>query len=336
VKPKQLIGLADDTTLLDLTLKRLVPILTGDRIIVVTQASQAEATRRVAAAFDGVRVLSEPVGKNTAACVAYAASFVKATVGEAVLTFLPADHFIEDSEAFRKVLKAGWSFVAEAGGILTIGIRPDRPATGFGYIRLGEQVRVIDDFKFFKVSRFTEKPALEVAKAYLDGGDHLWNAGIFIFQASTILDEISRCLPQMGEEFRKCMPAYGTPREAERLAECYANVEEISIDFGIIEKTDGAYVVPADMGWDDVGNWESFSKYMSADASGNRAHGKHIGIDSEHCIIYADRHVIATLGVHGLTVVATDDAILIAQRERGEEVKRLVDLIEQEGLNDLL
>jgi mannose-1-phosphate guanylyltransferase len=304
--------------------------------MIVTQALQAGETRRVADGFPGVRVLSEPVGKNTAACVAYAASFVKATMGDAVLTLLPADHFIRDAEGFRLLLGAGARFCADEGGILTIGIKPDRPATGFGYIKRGQEVKTADGHRFFKVSQFIEKPAADVAASYVEQGGYLWNAGIFMFKASTMLDEITRHLPEMAGEFEKCMSAYGTPGEADCLARCYSSVEEISIDFGVIEKTGSAYVVPADIGWDDVGNWESFSKYMPVDEAGNRVHGKHVGIDSENCIIYSDKHLVATLGLSGFTVVTTKDAILIARGDRGEDVKRLVDLIEGEGLTDLL
>jgi mannose-1-phosphate guanylyltransferase len=335
-RAKQLIGLLDGKTLLELTLERLTPIFDNDRIIVVTQARQADETRRVTDSFKGVRVLTEPVGKNTAACIAYAASFAKATMGDAVLTLLPADHFIRDTQGFRLVLQAGARFVAGVGGILTIGIKPGRPATGFGYIRLGEEIKTAEGHTFFKVRQFTEKPAPDAARAYLDAGDYLWNAGIFLFKASTMLDEIARCLPEMGREFEKCMSAFGTSREADCLAQCYSTIEDISIDYGVIEKTGAAYVVPADIGWDDVGNWESFSKYMPEDKAGNRVHGRHVGIDSENCIIYSDKHLVATLGLSGFTVVATEDAILIARGDRGEEVKRLVDLIEEKGLTDLL
>jgi mannose-1-phosphate guanylyltransferase len=335
-RAKQLIKLIDNKTLLELTLERLTPVFDNDRIMIVTQAIQAEQTHQVADDYKGIRVLSEPIGKNTAACVAYAASFVKATMGDAILTLLPADHFIRDAKGFRRLLKAGAKFVGDAGGILTLGIEPERPATGFGYIRVGKEVKTADGYTFFKVSQFTEKPGLDDARAYLDAGDYLWNAGIFLFRASTILDEIGEHLPEMSREFEKWVSAYGTPREADCLAQCYSNIEEISIDFGIIEKTESAYVVPADIGWDDVGNWESFSKYMPADEAGNRVHGKHVGIDSENCIIYSDEHLVATLGLKGFTVVATGDAILIAMGDRGEEVKRLVDLVEGKGLTDLL
>jgi mannose-1-phosphate guanylyltransferase len=165
---------------------------------------------------------------------------------------------------------------------------------------------------------------------------HLWNAGIFMFKASVMLEEMARHLPVLAAEFDKCRPALGGPDEADCMAGCYSRIEEVSIDFGVMEKTRIAHVVPADIGWDDVGSWESFSKHMEKDERSNSVRGKHVGIETSNCIIYADKQVVATLGIENVTIVATDDAILVAGRDRGEEVKDLVDLIEQEGLQGLL
>jgi mannose-1-phosphate guanylyltransferase len=280
--------------------------------------------------------LTEPVGKNTAACIAYAATYVRATIGDAVLAVLPADHFVRDEDMFRKILLAGMDFVAESGVLLTIGITPDRPATGFGYIKQGPLEKTVQGFDFYRVGTFTEKPSVELANAYLSSGDYLWNAGIFVFKASSILREIESYLADMAALFRKCAPCFGTPDEEECVADCYSRVEEISIDFGVMEKTRAACVVPAEIGWDDVGSWDSFASYMEKDTQGNFVRGQHVSIGSRDCIVYSDQVTIATLGLSDITVVASQDAVLVMKREKGEEVKDLVDLIEKEGLTDLL
>lgn len=335
-KAKHLIRIVDGRTLIELTLERLAPLFEPDETLIVTQALQVEETRRAVGVFNGVRLLAEPVGRNTAACIAYASLYLKATLGDAVIAFLPADHLIRDVKTFQSVLSAGMEFVEKTGALLTIGIKPERPATGFGYIRRGAAVDSLGGFAFFEVAEFTEKPSTDVAERYFDSGDYLWNAGIFVFRASVILGEIDKYLPEMGREFKKCEGTFGTSREAACLDECYANIEDISVDFGIMEKTDIACVVPADIGWDDVGSWDSFARYMAKDETGNSVKGTHVGIGSHGCIIYSDRQVVATAGLNDITIVATDDAILVARRGRGEAIKDLTNRIEAEGLGDLL
>jgi mannose-1-phosphate guanylyltransferase len=335
-KAKQLIRLAGGKTLLELTLERIAPLFEADRVLVVTQQCQVNETEEVVKKFEGVTILSEPTGKNTAPCVALATTFIEATMGDACVAVLPADHFIQDAESFGRVLTKGLGFVAYHRAILTVGIKPERPATGFGYIRIGDLVEKRGGLEFFKVDRFAEKPALEAAQRYLAGGGYLWNAGIFMFKTSVMQDEIRRYLPGMAAEFEGCRSAIGGPEEAECLAQCYSSIEELSIDFGVIEKTQIAHVVPGDIGWDDVGSWDSFSRYMAKDEQSNSVQGPHVGIDTSNCIIYSDCRMIATLGIENITIVATDDAILVTRRERGEEVKDLVDLMEREGLQDLL
>jgi mannose-1-phosphate guanylyltransferase len=307
-----------------------------DHILIVTQELQAKATSRVIEDFKGVRVLTEPVGRNTAACVAFASNYVREQMGDAVLAFLPADHIIKDVGAFRDVLSAGMDFVERTGSLLTMGIKPGRPATGFGYIRLGEPVENPGRAEFFRVGAFVEKPSLEKAEEYLRAGDYMWNAGMFVFKASAILGEIGKFLPGMQSEFEKCQGAFAASDLPARLAECYSNIENISIDYGVMEKTKIACVVPADFGWDDVGSWDSFAKYMKQDKAGNSVHGEHVAIDTGNCIIYSDKRLVATVGLDDVTIVETDDAILVMKRGSGEVVKTLTDLIEEKGFTDLL
>jgi mannose-1-phosphate guanylyltransferase len=335
-RAKHLIPLVEGKTLLELTVERLTPIFACENIIVVTQKQQHQETVRVLERFGRIRVLCEPVGKNTAPCIALAACYIQSIAGDAVVAFLPADHFIRSEGHFRAILSAGMDFVGDSGRHLTLGVTPDRPATGFGYIRKGPRIAARDGLDFFRVVRFTEKPSLETARAYLGTGEYLWNSGIFVFRVSGIREELRKHLPELAGHFESCEDSIGTPQENERLADCYSAISGVSIDYGVMEKTENACVVPAEIGWDDLGNWDSFAKYLTKDGLGNAVIGKHVGVDSSDCLIYGGKQVIATLGIHGLVVIATDDAVLVMSRERAEEVKRLVERIEEEGLSDLL
>lgn len=334
-KPKQLVPLIDGRSLLELTVERIRPVFDADAIWVVTQQAQLEETQ-AAVGPDRVKALCEPVGKNTAPCIAYVACRARAEFGDATLAVFPADHLIEDVEGFRRTVTEGLDFVERTGSILTIGVKPDRPATGFGYIKRGEVVETAAGLDFCKVSGFTEKPGLETARAYIEDGSYLWNAGIFLFRASDMLAEMEKYLPGIASSFCEYESAVGTPSEDRKKSDAYSSAREISIDFGVMEKTDRACVVPADIGWDDLGNWDSFSRYLPADADGNAVKGDLVTLDAANCIVYSDRQVVAALGVEDLIVIATDDAILITKRERGEEVKKLVDLLAARGLQNLL
>lgn len=334
-RPKQLLPLVDGRSLLELTIERIQPLFEPDAVWVVTQQSQLEETQ-AAAGLDRIKALCEPIGKNTAPCIAYVACQARAEFGNATLAVFPADHLIRDVEGFRKVVSAGLDFVEKSGRILTIGIKPDRPATGFGYIKQGKAVQTLHGLEFRDVSGFTEKPALEAATRYIEDGSYLWNAGIFLFRASDMLEEIEKYLPEVARSFCEYQAAVGTGDEDEKKMEAYSSSEEISIDFGVMEKTDRASVIPADIGWDDLGSWDSFSKYIPKDESGNAVRGDLIGLETANCIVCSEGPVVATLGVEDLIIIASHDAVLVTRKGRGEEVKRIVDLLAAKGLHDLL
>ncbi len=335
-RAKQLVKLFNGKTLLELTIERLQPIFHEDEIVVITQEIQVDATREVLQNWPKIKILVEPVGKNTAPCIAYATTYALETHGDCILTFLPADHSIARKDVFRDVLEATSMFASEHNDIVTIGITPDRPATGYGYIEMGDEISQVMGHTFRRVKRFTEKPSLEDARKYLESGRYLWNAGIFCFRASVMLEELEKYLPETASAFAHLRQFYGTPDERRHVEACYKQAQEISIDYAVMEKTKRASVVPADIGWDDLGSWESFSKYLNKDARGNRIHGEHVGIDTTNCIVYSDRQVVASLGISDLTIVVTDDAILISHRLKAEEVRRVVDFLEAQGMKELL
>jgi len=334
-KPKQLLPLIDGKSLLQLTIERISPLFGPGAVWVVTQESQLEETQAVVG-LDRVKALCEPIGKNTAPCIAYVACQARAEFTDATLAVFPADHVIRNTEAFRKVVAAGMDFVEETGSILTIGIEPDRPATGFGYIKRGGVVGSAGGFDFHEVAGFTEKPGKEVARRYMDDGSYLWNAGMFIFKASDMLSEMAKHLPGIASSFCEYEVAVGTDSEEEKKSEAYTSARDISIDFGVMEKTDRACVVPADIGWDDAGSWDSFSKYLPHDDKGNAVSGGFAAVDTANCIVYSDRRMVAALGVEDLIVISAGDAVLVASRDRAEEVRKVVEILAAKGLKDLL
>ena len=334
-RPKQVVPIINDRSLLEVTIERLLPLFARENIWVITRASQVRATERITKPY-GLKILSEPVGRNTAACIAYGTTLARAAAGNPSMVFLPADHFIGDASCFRSALRAGLGFVERHDVILTMGIRPTRPATGFGYIRRGERRGRAGRFGIFKAEGFTEKPSLGQARRYIRSRSYLWNAGIFLFRASVMTEEMKLHLPEVAGRFAAFEKHVGGKGESAHKGRCYRTVPEISIDLGVMERTRRVCVMPADFGWDDLGNWDSYSKYMDRDSKGNRVHGSHLGIDSEDCVVYSEKGLVATVGVKGMVVIVTEDAVLVAGRDEVEEVKNLTAMMKERGFGRLL
>jgi mannose-1-phosphate guanylyltransferase len=335
-RPKQLMPLVSGKSLLALTIERLLPSFKPERIWVITRDDQAKAARRIASAHGPIRVISEPASRNTAPCMALGATLARSALGDASLAFLPADHFIADGRGFRAALRAAMEFAEREDALVTLGVKPTRPATGFGYIRKGPLAGRVRGQVISKAARFAEKPSLNLARRYVGSHQYLWNSGIFVCRASVLLREIAEHLPGVSACFARMAAHVGGPREKAETARCYDRVESISLDFGVMEKTRRAFVIPADIGWDDLGNWESFSRYMLPDACGNRVCGRHVGLDSKRCVIYAEDKLVATVGVKDVVVVVAGDAVLLVKRDEAERVKDLTTLIDGRGLGRFL
>ncbi|MFZ1947869.1 MAG: sugar phosphate nucleotidyltransferase [bacterium] len=334
-RPKQVLPLVSGKTLLALAIERLLPLFPREQIWVITQARQADAVRRITSRYGRVRLLIEPAGRNTAPCIAYGASLASVEVGDASMVFLPADHVIGRAARFRSILKAGLDFVEREDALLAVGVKPTRPATGYGYIRRGAAASA-GRGRFFRVRGFAEKPTEGVARRYLTSGEYLWNSGVFLFRASVVLEEIAAHLPGLAGCFGTFASRVGSRGEKADLARCYSRAEAISFDYGVMEKTRRAWVVSADIGWDDLGNWESFFRHVPKDARGNRVVGSHLGIDSRGCLVYAGKRLVGTIGIEDVVVVVTDDSVLLARRGEAERVKELAALVAKRGFGALL
>jgi len=328
--PKQLLKVVGDESLLESTIKRLKPMVPPERVHIVTNESQAEIIR-CHLTYGSNRLepgyVVEPAGRNTAPAIALAALRLYEQDPEAIMAVLPADHIIGDVGAFRTALKAAAGAAGE-GRLVTFGIVPTAPETGYGYIKAAKRaIKKIDGFRVVKVDRFVEKPDTRRAKRYLKEGGYFWNAGIFVWKASRILEEFSKHLPGV----EKGLEAIHAGAD---LTEAYGEMEAISIDHGVLEKANDVVVIPASFQWSDVGTWSSFSDILDTDESGNVIRGRVVDIDSSNSVIFGCDRVVATIGLKDMILVDTPDATLVCPRDRAQEVKELVGKLKEKGYSE--
>ena len=328
--PKQLLKVVGDESLLRSTIKRLKPLIPSERVLIVTNARQAEIIR-LHLSYDGVSMSPEyciePVGRNTAPAIGLAAVELLRQDPEAVMAVLPADHIIEDGKSFREAVRAGVSAALE-GHLVTFGIVPTSPETGYGYIKASKKAfKKIDGFGVRKVERFVEKPDIKRAKEYLRRGGYYWNSGIFIWKASRILEEIKTHLPQV---YRKLCEI----REGADINAAYAGMTDISIDHGILEKASGVVVLPAAFAWSDMGSWSSFGDVIPPDRDGNIKKGRVVDIGSTNSVILGCDRVVATIGLKDMILVDTPDATLVCPRDNAQAVKEVVGVLKKKGYTE--
>jgi len=339
-RPKQILPVTGQEPLVVQTIRRLFGLIPEERITIVTGARQAEPLRAVLPKPTRVRLVAEPEPRDTAPCVALAALLVAAEDPEGVMAVLPADHAISPAVERRDALAAA-ATAAEAGHLVAFGIPPRSPATGFGYIHQGEPVLAVGGRRFFKIQAFKEKPDEATARAWLAAGGYFWNSGMFVWKASTILEEIARHAPELWRTTRRLEQALGRPEWPAVLAEELPRAPRQSVDREIMERSDRAVVLPAAFDWDDLGAWSALPAHHAADQRGNTAFfpagGRHVDLESRDLIVHSSaEHVIATLGLCGITIVHTPDATLICPTERAQDVKALTEELRKLGLEDLL
>ena len=337
LRPKQFLAIGTSRPLIEETVARLSPLVPPERVRVVAGAHHAEAIRALLPELPEGGLLIEPAARNTAPCVGLAAIHLLREDPEAVMAVLPADHHIGDARGFRRLMAAA-AERARAGEIVTLGIRPSRPETGYGYIHYdrGDTQLTESGVEICAVQRFVEKPPKAVAERYLEHGGYLWNSGMFFFTARRILDDIARLLPQLSAALERIGEAIGTPQYDEVLAEQFAAVASVSIDYGVMEHAERVRVVPADIGWNDVGHWAALADFAEADAQGNVVAGEAVLIDTHNSIVHADPgRSVAAVGVSDLVIVATPDAVLVCPRGRAQDVRRVVAELKRRGREDL-
>jgi len=325
-QPKHLLPIVGDEPMLAQTVKRLDGFMPPENVFVITNLEQLEATREVCPILPDENVVAEPIGRDTAAAVGLAMLLVRRRDENGVMAMLPADACIKDAEGFQKTLAAAFEAAEASASLVTIGIEPDHPATGYGYIHLGEKVLEKAGQDIFRVRQFKEKPDLETARKYVESGDYYWNAGMFIWSAPTIADALAKHTPKLKEGLDRIWGAWSEGGElADLLAELYPNLEKISIDFAVMEKAENTLTLRARFDWDDVGSWTALERHFPKDDSGNTVSGDAVALDSSGNIVVSGKnHTVALIGVKDLVVARADDATLVCHKSQAQNIKELV------------
>jgi mannose-1-phosphate guanylyltransferase len=343
--PKQLLNIVGKDTMLQQTVARLRPLVQADRIWTVTNAEQAAAVRAQLPAAARKRVLTEPIGRNTAAAIALAAIHARhAAGGDALMAVLPADHYIELDKKYREIVSAALDVARHPGRMVVLGIPPTRPETGFGYVeRMSESIG-LKGFPVFPVLRFTEKPELKLAQEYVATGNYHWNAGMFFWRVSTFLENLKQFLPKTHAALEKLSPFIGSRSYERKLLAIYPKLENISVDYAVLEpatRAEGAprvFVIPEEIGWSDIGSWGAVHGLLLDKDSTDRNVFVTPGyaLDASGNLISCPGKIAALIGVHDLIVVDTPDALLICPRDRAQDVGRIVKWLEEQKLKKLL
>ena len=338
-RPKQLISVVDGPTMLQRTVERVLP-LKPKRILVVTNRLQADETECQLAGYRQqvpLDIIAEPVGRNTALAIGLAAALIAARDPQAVMAVLPADHFIRDEAGLRDCLQTA-AQAARNGYLVTLGIVPTRPETGYGYIEADMALRGAGPFP---VLRFVEKPPLEQALRYLEARSFLWNSGMFVWRADVILEELASHMPQLAAQLDTLQfgsDVWELSDLEPQIAAVYAQVASESIDYGVMERSKRVQLVPADIGWSDVGSWSALPEVLEADQNNNVVTNSvaHIAVESSGCIVSGHGGLVATIGVNDLVVVSSGDALLVCPKERAQDVRAVVEALKLQGLDRYL
>ena len=324
-RPKQLLRLVSERTLLEETIARLEDLVPRERILILTNVDQEQPVRKLLSGFPPENIISEPAKRDTAAAVALGAGWVAGRDHSATMLVLPADHLITNRKAFQQTLSVAASTAAQTGELVVIGIKPTWACPGYGYIEHGDAVRLPDGSdkgSVHRVVRFREKPNVDLAESFLRQGNFRWNAGMFVWSVPTVLSEFNRHAPELAN-FISQLRAPGKFDEV--LREQFSRLPRISFDYAIMEKADRVLVVEASFDWDDIGSWRALAHYFKSDAHGNAANCAVAALDASHNVIFAhDGTTVALVGVHDLIIVRTGDAVLICHRHDAEKIKELV------------
>ena len=341
--PKQLLNITGKKTMLRETAERLAAVFPARHLWVVTNSEQAAGVRRELRGVPAAQILAEPVGRNTAAAIGLAAIHLARKYGDALMAVLPSDSYVADAERYRALMRAALEIARTPGNLVVLGIPPQRPETGYGYIERGAETagKPLGEMAY-AVERFTEKPAADVAQQYVSSGKYFWNAGTFIWRVSTFLECLEKLLPATHAALQELAKTIGTKKYAGALKRIYPRLENISVDYAVMERatrTTGVarvFVLPAQVGWSDIGSWNAVYDLLAKKPGGNVSAGPSFTLDAEGNYFWAPKKFTAAIGVNNLVVVETDDAILICPRERSQDVGKIVKWLEEQKRKKLL
>jgi len=328
--PKPFLPLLGKKTMIQETVERITHLIPEKRILIVLSRDHFPLAQQQLPEIPVENFVLEPFGRDTAACIGLASLYIGKRDREASMVVLAADHLITDREAFSKTITCSLKFLASNDYLITIGIKPTRAETGYGYIELGEKLECIDNELFYSVKRFVEKPTLSVATGYLKTGQYCWNSGIFVWRNSTIQKSLALYMPDLWNGLMCINERLGSEEEEKVIRREFSKFERISIDYGVLEKSSQVVVVPANFNWDDVGTWNALERIYGLDESANVVVGKHVGRDTRGCIIFSQDRLVATWGIKDLVIVQAEGMMLVCHKEKAPHLKEIVNLVEKE------
>ena len=349
--PKQLLDIVSSKSMLRETADRLAPVFEATQLWVVTNDEQVSGVRRELPRVPRKQILTEPVGRNTAAAIGLAAIHLAQRHGDVLMAVLPADHHIADDLRFRKVARAAMEIASRPGNLVVLGIPPSHPETGFGYIERAGMAARIDGMPAYVVRRFTEKPELRIARKYVKSGRYFWNAGMFFWRVSTFLECLRRYLPITWHALGEMQQFIGAPDYRRALGRIYPRLENISVDYAVMEpttrshgahgrsrkrRTERVFVLPAKIGWSDIGSWAAVYQLLAHKQGENVTAGDSFALEATGNFLWSRKKFVAAIGVRNLIVVETDNALLICPRERAQDVGKVVKWLEEKRRRDLL
>lgn len=321
--PKQFLSLTDDgKTMIQLTVERISPLVNLEDVYIATNRDYKKLVLEQLPGLPEENVLCEPVGRNTAPCIGLGAVHIAKKYDDAMMFVLPSDHLIKFNKMFIRTLQDACDVAEKNSNLVTIGITPDYPETGYGYIKFDSHVT---EGRAYKVDRFVEKPNLEVAKEYLATEEYLWNSGMFIWKVSSILKNIQKFMPETYERLIRIQDAIGTETAEHVLEKEFTALQSQSIDYGIMEKADDIYILPGTFGWDDVGSWLAVERIKKTNEFGNVVDGNIITVNTHNCVIQGSHKLIATVGMEDMIVVDTEDATLICSKDHAGDIKKVLE-----------
>lgn len=321
-RPKQMLPLVEDRSMFRVSIDRLAPIFTPDRVYVVAGKAHIDTLREQAPDIPARNFIAEPYARDNGPAAALGIQVISARDPQATIAYLPSDHHITDKVRFRAALEAAYA-VAQTDTICTLGITPSMPSTGFGYIQRGQAIGAVGGFDVFQAAHFKEKPDYETAVQYVMSGEYSWNAGMFIMRSTTALREFQRQQPAMADALTRLAPAIDTDAYETTLDGVWGDMPKLSIDYAIMEHAERMAVIPVEIGWSDVGSWEALHDVLDRDADGNSARGEHLFLNTRDTMVFSDKMTV-TIGVEELIVVDTDDVLLVCARSQSQAVKDVV------------
>jgi len=336
VKPKQYLNIFGKDSLLESTVNRFATFTETANIYIVSNKTQAKVLEEQTSNLPKENLIYEPVGKNTLPCIGLAAMFAEKENPDGIMVVSPSDHLIENDELFKETVLAAAKIADEHDGIVTIGISPTYPATGYGYVQTEKEIGKGEKIRQFKVKRFVEKPDETTASKYLKEGGFYWNSGLFVFKIPVFLEAVKEFAPALYTDLRKIQADLGKPCFENTLDTIYRAVESISVDYGIMEHAKNIYLVEGNFDWNDLGGWESVYLADKKDINGNAGSGEAIIIDAKNSYVYSDSGLIALVGLDDVIVVQEGNTTLVCKRDRAEDVKKIVDKLKTEDKNQYL